>query len=525
MTPLLSWLRRPDPDRGIRFATAGTGWEFWPYRRLAALVGGMARALVRRGVAPGDVVSVVEGGGPAFVGTLFGTLAAGATASPVAPPSGFGDPDGYRDHLDAVRAAARPALVVHAPAAVEVAQAAFRAGVPAVSSSELLAAAGDGGDALPPRDPAALALVQFTSGTSGRVRGVRVPYPALEANIAAIQDWLRMTPHDPTASWLPPYHDMGLVGCLLAPVVAGGDLWLLPPAEFVRRPARYLACFGRAGARLTAMPGFGLDHIVRRVRPAELSDMDFSAWRAVIVGAERIVPASLDRFHDLCAPRGLRRSALLPAYGLAEATLAVTGSRLTEEWTWEATAAGQAVVGCGRPLPGVRVAIHDDTGRPLPEGQLGEIVVSGPSMAAGYATGGAFPGGVVRTGDAGYLRNGQLFVLGRRGDAIKVRGRAIFAEDLDAALTAELGVPAGRAVTLLGAAGNGPLALVVIEGARPAWLEGADRVLRPHLGDVPLRTVAVPMGAVPRTSSGKPRRRELWRQLQDQGVPALAGTT
>nr|WP_230416354.1 AMP-binding protein [Micromonospora tarapacensis] len=295
--------------------------------------------------------------GPEFVGALFGTLLAGATASPLAPPATFGDPDRYAEHLAAALAVMRPRLVVvDTGSASALAGAAAHAGVPTVDVAELpgghATAAGTGG----PRGgaaatPARPALLQFTSGTTGTVRGVRVPVPALEANVAAIRDWLEMTPDDPTASWLPVHHDMGLVGCLLAPIVTGADLWLLTPAEFVRRPTRFLECFGRHGARLTAMPGFGLAHVVRRVRAEQLAGLDFGRWRAVIVGAERIQPATLDDFAGLLAPYGLRREALLPAYGLAEATLAVSGLPLRTGWRQAPGPDGVPVVGCGTRSP------------------------------------------------------------------------------------------------------------------------------------------------------------------------------
>ncbi|MGH3658001.1 MAG: AMP-binding protein, partial [Micromonosporaceae bacterium] len=294
-TPLLAWLRRSSPVRGVRFSQPD-GWRLWPYDELAHLVRRTGAALVSAGVRPNDVVVVAQGTGPGFVGTLFGTLLAGGVASPVTPPTAFRDPGDYAAHLTRVLETARPALVVYD--APSVGALAARVGVPAIGVQSLLELAG-GADRTPARPPSPTALLQFTSGTSGSARAVRIPLAALERNIAGIQSWLAMTPEDPTASWLPPHHDMGLVGCLLSPVVTGADLWLMSPAEFVRRPLRYLSCFGQHGARLTAMPPFGLDHLVRRVRPDDLTAMDFRDWRAVIVGAERIWPACLERFAAL----------------------------------------------------------------------------------------------------------------------------------------------------------------------------------------------------------------------------------
>jgi acyl-CoA synthetase (AMP-forming)/AMP-acid ligase II len=270
------------------------------------------------------------------------------------------------------------------------------------------------------------------------------------------------------------------------------------------------------------MPAFALDHIVRRVPAEALAGLDFSAWRAIIVGAERIAAGSLDRFAARLAPYGLAREALLPAYGLAEATLAVTGLPLREGWqAVPGDATGAPVVGCGRPLAGVQVGVVDEAGEAVPDGRTGEIVVGGRSVTAGYHTGiagsagsadPAAPGGrTVRTGDAGFLRDGQLYVLGRLGDALKIRGRLVVAEDLDAALVAGLGVAAGRVATVLGGDVRGDTAVVVLERPHADWLPAVAALLRPHLDGVPVVTVAVPVGAVPRTTSGKPRRRELWQ--------------
>jgi acyl-CoA synthetase (AMP-forming)/AMP-acid ligase II len=520
MTTLLSWLRQPATDRGVWFHTADGGWDFWPYDRLAGLVRDSAAALRESGVRPGDVVAVVERTGPHFVGLLFGTMLAGATVAPLAPPATFTDPERYVGYLRAAFAATGPALVVCVAEAAD--RVASATPAPALTTDALLrratrAGSGTGSDTND-ADPApsALALIQCTSGTTGLVRGVRVPFGALAANTSAIAAWLEMTPADPTASWLPVHHDMGLVGCLFTPVITGCDLWLMAPADFVRRPLTYLERFGRQGARLTALPAFALDHIVRRVPADALAGMDFAAWRAIIVGAERIAPGSLERFAARCAPHGLARDALLPAYGLAEATLAVTGLPLREGWrAVPGEATGAPVVGCGRPLGGVRVTVVDEAGEPVPDGRTGEIVVGGLSVTAGYHTGTSGPtrlrDGTVRTGDAGLLRDGQLYVLGRLGDGLKVRGRLVVAEDLDAALVAGLGVAPGRVATVLGGDDRGDTAVVVLERPKADWLPAVPALLRPHLDGVPVVPVDVPVGAIPRTTSGKPRRRELWQ--------------
>jgi acyl-CoA synthetase (AMP-forming)/AMP-acid ligase II len=529
---LLGWLDAASDTRGIRFAADGDRWDLWTYERLARLTRRTAWGLVEAGVQPGDVVTLLQSVGPPFVCTVFGAMLAGAVPSPLAPPLAFHDPEVYREHATRLLASARPSLLVTEPelaaGAVELARV---AGVSRVVGFDELTACVDEERTPPPRERAELALLQFTSGTGGHARGVRVPHAALEANVHAIRDWLRMTEADATASWLPVHHDMGLIGCLLTPAVNRSDLWLMRPEQFVRDPFRYLRCFGALEARLTAMPTFGLDYIARRVEASSLQGLDFSRWRAVIVGAERLDAAALERFHGLLGPFGLRRRALLPSYGLAEATLAVTGLPLDEEWSVARTAgttgAAPPAVGCGRPLGDTSITIVAADGRPVPDGHSGEIVVRGASVAAGYATGSEPPSltrfteNGLRSGDAGFVSDGQLFVLGRFGDSLKVRGRTVFAEDLEAIL-ASRGVPRHRVVVLLGLDGGTPTAVALFTAPDPRWLVGVESALRIATGGAAVVVVDAPRGSIARTSSGKPKRRQLWQAFLERRHDGVA---
>ncbi|HEX7240490.1 MAG TPA: AMP-binding protein [Longimicrobiaceae bacterium] len=537
--PLLAWLDDPAADRGIHFARADGTWSFHAYARLAELARRAAGALACEGVRRDDVVTLMGRSGPEFVAAFFGTLLAGATPSPVAPPLTFGDPDAYRDHLAGVLRTARPALVVaDAELADEVAGLAGGAWRTLDAASLL---AGDAAADPPGRGVAELALLQLTSGSSGPARAVRVPYAALEANVGAIRHWLRWTRDDAFASWLPLHHDMGLVGGLLSSVVAGSDLWLLQPEHFVREPLRWLRGLGASGARLTVTPAFGLDHAARRVPAEALEGLDFSGVRGVVVGAERIDARTLDAFQALLAPAGLRREALLPAYGLAEATLAVSGVPVDEGWTGVAVEpaslalgravepaadGGATVVGCGRPLAGVDVRIEDEDRSPLPEGHVGEVVVRGASLAAGYGGEAAslttLADGVLRTGDAGFLLDGQLFVLGRLGDSVKVRGRVVFSEDLEVAL-GEAGASRPRVAVLLGVHAGVPTAVLLAEEAEPAWRGAAEALLRRRTGGARVVFVGAARGTIARTSSGKPRRRRLWQAFVEGSLAGEAG--
>jgi acyl-CoA synthetase (AMP-forming)/AMP-acid ligase II len=518
---LLQWLDDPGSDRGMHFARDNGEWDHWPYAKLRDLALRVTAACAERGVGRGDVMVVIQRCSPGFVASMFGAIASGASACSIAPPFAFQRANDYGKHLAHVLGVARPALtVVDDSSAPLVRPVAGQLGLPEpVAFDELVA-----GRAPAPRPPGPgeVALLQFTSGSSGFSRGVRVPTRALEANVNAIRRWLLWSPADPGVNWLPVHHDMGLIGSMIDFVVGGCDGWMLQPEDFIRSPMRYLTCISEQRVKIAPMPSFGLAYILRRVRPADLAGLSFDSLRAIVLGAERIDPRVLTAFENLLGPFGLPHNAIVPAYGGAEATLAATGVPVTEGWTTsrpdDAPDEATPVVGCGRPLDGTAVYVEDASGAPLPDGRIGEIVVTGDSVASGYAgdpgtaSGTTLGDGVLRTGDAGFMRAGQLFVLGRLGDGIKVRGRMVFAESIEAELS-RLGIPERRASVLLGMRDGEPTAAVIFEVPKPDWAAIAHRVLREHLEEATLLSVTVPRGGIAVTSSGKPRRRVMWQAL------------
>jgi acyl-CoA synthetase (AMP-forming)/AMP-acid ligase II len=546
--PLLAWLDKPSAERGIHFAGAGDDWDFWSYPRLADLTRRVGDGLRSAGLRSGSVVAVIQHSSPEFVASFFGAMAAGCTPAPIAPPMAFQDASAYAAHvLTLLRTVRAAAVLMDRDLRADLTPLAERTDVGLIATVDEVTAGAAPADAAAPAD---IALVQFSSGSSGRPRGIRVPAGAIEANVHAIRGWLAMTPDDVTTSWLPVHHDMGLIGCLLAPVVNRSDIRLLRPEQFIHAPLRYLRCFGSSRAGLTAMPNFGLDYIARRVRPEQLAGLDFSRWRAVIVGAERVDARAVEAFHRLLSPYGFDHRAILPAYGLAESTLAVTGLGAGQGWTArsvdpdslrpglavrERGDGGQRLVGCGWPLGDASVRIHDESGAAVPPGTLGEIVVRGPSVCQGYvgvqaaAPSSFTPDGALRTGDAGFLdEDGQLFVVGRLGDSLKVRGRTVFAEDLETALESA-GVPTRRSAVLLGERGAVPTAVVVFERATDDWQFSARRLLPPRIGDAELVLVDAPRGSILRTSSGKPQRRVMWArfvagEIGAEQVPVVANS-
>jgi acyl-CoA synthetase (AMP-forming)/AMP-acid ligase II len=534
---LLNWLTEPSPARGLGFLDDRGQVRRSGYDELARAALSTAAQLAERGTRPGSVVTIVQPTGPEFVTAFFGILAAGCTPSPLAPPFGVGAARLWERHAAAAVAASGAELIVTAPGWAE--QLTSITGRPVFCPRQ-------DERAFTPLPPAPLSLLQFTSGSRAAVRGVRVPREALEANLAAIRSWLRLDGLFGT-SWLPFHHDMGLVGALLTPVVYQADQNLITPMRFLTAPADWLRTYSHGAGEIMVMPDFGFRHVVSLVSPADLRGLDLSALRVLISGAERVRLGSLLAFQRLLAPFGFRSATLVPAYGLAEATLAVTGVphddvpsavrvrpgpvrmglpiaiEHTAPISELAAADGNWHVSCGRPVDDAGTVTVRHDGHPVPDGHVGEIVVTGPSVALGYAgpggdagTGFADDGSrgtALHTGDAGFMHKGDLYVLGRIGDSLQVRGRNVYVEDLEASLADAGLLP--QAVILAGYLDDSPNVWVLTVGfADPASAEQAVRVICSAAGDdLVVRVVRVEPSAIERTTSGKPRRRSMWEKV------------
>ncbi|MFE9100877.1 AMP-binding protein [Actinomadura geliboluensis] len=533
---LREWLDRPNTGRGVHLAADDGGWEYRDYGELASAARRTAGALIEEGVRPGDVVCLILPTDFTCIETYFGVWAAGATVCLITPPL-FQDGDDYVAHVAAILRQASPALVV---ASKDLSEYAGRA----------MDQAGMSGEPWQPRQGAEadvqpageLALLQFTSGSSGAPRGVMVTWENLEANSDLIARMAGYEDGDVVASWLPLYHDMGLIGTFITPIARQGMLRLMRPDHFIRDPARWIRCF--AEAQHTAAPPFAYAYCARRVKPEQLEGLDLSGWKMALIGAEPIDPHALEVFAQLVEPYGFSRSMFKPAYGMAETTLLVTMDNaprdpLAVRPDPEALAFGQPVrildqhrlgaqslgakagwvVGCGTPESDVSVVIVDDSGRPLEDGLLGEIVVGGASACPGYYAGAEakstrFVDGKVYTGDAGFFHEGQLFVLGRMGDSIKVRGRSVYVEDLESKIAEVSGLGKGR-IVVVGVPGAGQKGLALFaETQSEEWIPSVRETLRRRVGDDVELTIVVGTGLIQRTSSGKPRRRYMWERLQ-----------
>ncbi|MFB4311538.1 AMP-binding protein [Actinomadura sp. GTD37] len=534
---LRDWLDEPNPGRGVHLAADDGGWEYRDYGELAAAARRTAGALIEEGVRPGDVVCLVLPTDFTCIETYFGVWAAGATVCLITPPL-FQDGDDYVAHVAAILRQASPALVI---ASKDLTEYAGRAMDDAGLSGEPWQPRQAGEEAAV--QPAGeLALLQFTSGSSGAPRGVMVTWANLEANTELIARMAGYEDGDVVASWLPLYHDMGLIGAFITPIARQGMLRLMRPDHFIRDPARWLRCFGEAAH--TAAPPFAYAYCARRVKPEQLEGLDLSGWKMALIGAEPIDPHALEVFARLVEPFGFSRRTFKPAYGMAETTLLVTmdnrrsdplavrpdpetlsfGSpvRILEQHTLGERSLGAKagwVVGCGTPEDDVPVCIVDDDGNELAGGLLGEIVVGGPSACPGYYAGAEakstrFMDGKVYTGDAGFFHEGQLFVLGRMGDSIKVRGRSVYVEDLESKIAEVSRLGKGR-IAVVGVPGAGQKGLALFaETQGEEWVPAVREMLRRRVGDDVELTVVVGAGLIHRTSSGKPRRRYMWERLQ-----------
>lgn len=541
MTPqFLRWLDAPRNDRGLRFLSDCAEWAFVSYQDIAAGAYTIAAQLHDAGLPQNPRVCIVLPTGPELIAAIYATWLSGGTICPVIPPTAFDEEDRYIQNSARLFASADASAIITVPALRKVIDAALFDSrlqhLPVVEPIPAGTTPGFSGT-----DRASVALLQFTSGSTGAPRGVKITFENLDENINSIRKWIRMGSDDVTATWLPLYHDMGLIGCLLTPVSNCTDVWVMRPDQFIRDPSTWLKCFGQHGANLCAAPNFGYAYAARKVPDSALAGSDFSNWRVAIAGAEPVNAGALRSLANRLEKYGFSRRAFLPAYGLAEATLAVTGRSpddpepLAVQLDWEKLRFGQPVrfkastridqlndesgswlVSSGAPLQGTHIQVVDSDGRPLLPDTLGEILVNSGSLADGYSdireeSPTRFDEKGLRTGDAGFLHGNELFVVGRIADSLKVRGRTVYAEDLEMRLSTETSIHRGRLVVIAMPGESGGAVLAIAEDADLDWAHTAAKVIKTAVGStISVRVAVGPRGIILRTSSGKPRRRLLW---------------
>ena len=482
-----------------------------------------------------------------FVAAFYGCLYAGVVAVPVPPPQPGRSNRGF-SRLLAIARDAEPAAVLTTRDILgrwprDTARAARgesrRSSLPFPSiltdeiPDELAEAWRD-----PAVDRRTLACVQYTSGSTAEPKGVMVSHGNLLHNLAYAFRLAGSAAASVSVSWLPVTHDMGLIDGVLQPAFSGCPAYLMSPAAFLQRPARWLAAITRYGATRSGGPNFAYDLCVRKVGPEERATLDLSTWHNAYNGAEPIRADTLAAFAAKFAGCGFRPSAFRPCYGLAEATLVVASAR------WDGDATSQ--VSCGRPAFGTRVVIVDlETGRLSPAGLVGEIWVSSPSVALGYwnrpdDTARTFQartpddaGPFLRTGDLGFIRHGELVVTGRLKDLLIVRGFKHFPQDLEH--TAERQHPSVRPGSTAAFAvtsdvhGYRILLVAEVDLRKLRGADTADGVIAAIRGAIAEShgvqlhgVVLVAPGAIPKTTSGKLQRFACRQALIAETMPVLA---
>jgi acyl-CoA synthetase (AMP-forming)/AMP-acid ligase II len=508
-----------------------------------------ARALgsrVRDRAAFGERALLLYPPGLEFIEAFLGCLAAGVVAVPALPPRR----NRNAGRLHAILESARPRLVLGTRQALAALEA---GGVARLATDEIECGADEGWEP-PAVTPDTVAFLQYTSGSTGTPRGVVVTHGNIAANERALEAAFGHTPDSVVAGWLPPYHDMGLIGQLLQPLYVGFPAVLMSPVAFLREPVRWLRAITEYRATTAGAPNFAYDHCVQGISEELKKGLDLSSWAVAFNGAEPVRAETLDRFARAFAGVGFRPRAFLPCYGLAEATLLVSGgaagrvprrvwlrgdsleSHRVEEAV-PGTPGARPFVSCGAPGAGTRVLIvHPEARTECRHGEVGEVWVASDSVAGGYwgegeATretfhahlAGTGEGPFLRTGDAGFLLSGELYITGRLKDLIVVRGRNLYPQDVEAAVERALPFARANTVAAVPVEGSGGERLgIVIEADRalvrearsgpgvPALEALLERVRRAVSDDfeVPVWAVAlVRPGLFPRTSSGKVQRR------------------
>jgi 1-acyl-sn-glycerol-3-phosphate acyltransferase len=531
-----------EPDRPQSFVREEDGREHTvTYGQLLAAARAVAGGLRERGVKRGDTVALMLPTGFDFLRSFQGILIAGAIPVPIYPPARLDRLEEYAKRQAAILADAGVRILITIGKARPIA-AILRPAVPSladvVTADELAetgalwhAPEGHGSDP---------AFIQYTSGSTGQPKGVLLTHDNLLANIRGIRAGLQAGPNDVGVSWLPLYHDMGLIGSWLFCMVDGLPIALLSPLAFLTRPERWLWTLHERRGTMSGAPNFAYELCVRRIPDSALEGLDLSSWRCALNGAEPVNPDTLERFAKRFAPYGFRREALQPVYGLAENSVGLCfpppgrGPRVDrvarQPFTDEKRAAPAGpsevaplrFVSVGCALPEHEVRVVDAAGAALPERSVGRLIFLGPSMMSGYfnqpeATAAiSLEGGFYDSGDLAYIAGGEVFITGRLKDLIIKAGRNLVPQEIEEVASSVEGVRKG-CVVAFGVA-NEALAteslIVVAEtrksdtAAREAIVSAVTERVAESVGLPPDAVILVPPGAVPKTSSGKIRRAE-----------------
>jgi acyl carrier protein len=553
LVDVLRWHAEQHPDAVGQLVVGEHGERPLTYAQLWHGARAVAGGLEAQGLAPGDRVALMLPTGAEYFSAFMGALLAGCIPVPIYPAASAAQLEEHvRRQARILRNAGVVALLAD-PSARGIGRL-LRAHVPELRRVASVAELAGGGR---PGEGAAIgadsiAMLQYTSGSTGDPKGVVLTHRNLLANIRTMGRSIRVASPDLFVSWLPLYHDMGLIGAWLGTLYFGRPLVVMSPLTFLARPERWLWAIHRHRATLSAAPNFAYELCVKRIADADLEGLDLSRWRVAFNGAETVMPQTLDRFCERFGRYGFRREAFTPVYGLAECAVGLTFpplgrgplvdrvGRETFVRTGEARAAtaedatALRFVGCGLPLPGYEVRIVDAGGREVAERCEGRLEFKGPSATSGYfnhpaATAALTRDGWLDSGDRAYLARGEVYVTGRIKDIVIRAGRHIHPDEVEAATGTVSGVRKG-CVAVFGSRAPGAVTerLVVMaesyapsDAARAALTARITARVVEVLGEPPDDVVLVPPHTVLKTSSGK-LRRAASRELYEGGA-RLAG--
>jgi 1-acyl-sn-glycerol-3-phosphate acyltransferase len=541
------------------------------YGELARAGRAVARGLRARDVSPGDRVALMLPTGLDFFAAFFGILYAGAVPVPIYPPMRLSQLEDHLRRQAGILRNAGACLLITMPEGRRVATL-LRAQVDTIRAVESVASlSGESAatDVLPLTSPGAIALIQYTSGSTGDPKGVVLSHANLLANIRAIGQAMEASSADSFVSWLPLYHDMGLIGAWLGCLYFAAPLYAMSPLSFLARPESWLWAIHRYRATFSASPNFGFELCLNKIDESNLEGLDLSAVRMVANGAEPVSPQTIRRFIDRFARYGFRAEAMAPVYGLAENAVGlafppagrppvidrVDRAALSRRGVANPARADDPrpleIVACGQPLSGNEIRIVDETGHELGERHEGRLEFRGPSATCGYfrneiKTRELFHHGWLDSGDRAYMAGGDIYITGRIKDIIIRAGQHIYPQEVEEAVADIPGIRKGG-VAVFGATdrASGTERVVVLAetretkaAARAALQARAQDVATDVAGIPPDEVLLVPPRTVPKTSSGKIRRsaakeiyqsgrigapqRALWRQILRLSLAGMA---
>jgi fatty-acyl-CoA synthase len=521
--------------RGLNFHDArGALTRAYSYAELREDSLACARRFIALGIKPGERIALVAETGPEFAACFFGAVYAGAWPVPLPLPTSFGGREAYVDQLAVQLKSCDPVLLLYPPELGDFGGAAATAAGVTARDWDSLAEVEDTLAELPSARPHDIAYLQYSSGSTRFPHGVAVTHHALLDNLHAHGVGLEVRDSDRCISWLPWYHDMGLVGCLLSPMSLQLSVDYLKTEDFARRPLAWLDMITRnPGTTVSYSPTFGYDICSRRLSSQTRAEerFDLSRWRIAGNGADMIRPDVMQAFVDSFAGAGFEAGAFCPSYGLAEATLAVSlmppgeGIRLELVEENELSGCGpndarrprryRAIVNCGRPVKGMEIEIRGSDGKILPDRGIGRVFVRGASVMVGYfrdeeSTEACLSAdGWLDTGDMGYLSGGYIFIVGRAKDMIIINGRNHWPQDIEWAVEQLPGFKSGdiAAFAITGPSGEETPAVLVhcrVSGndERGKLRDEIRERVRAITGISPVVEL-IPPRTLPRTSSGK----------------------